>query len=77
MDSIVAFLENQQHAEGGFWKSEPPSASVNPTAAAIGTLKALGRLKPEEHRQTIEFLADMQSDEGGFTANTRIPFADL
>ena len=78
MDSIVAFLENQQHAEGGFLEIRAAKrAGVNPTAAAIGTLKALGRLKPEEHRQTIEFLADMQSDEGGFTANTRIPFADL
>ena len=77
-DSIVAFLENQQHAEGGFLEIRAAKrAGVNPTAAAIGTLKALGRLKPEEHRQTIEFLADMQSDEGGFTANTRIPFADL
>ncbi|MEM9589154.1 MAG: prenyltransferase/squalene oxidase repeat-containing protein, partial [Planctomycetota bacterium] len=26
---------------------------------------------------TIDFLGDMQSDEGGLTANTRIPFADL
>ena len=78
MDSIVTFLENQQHAEGGFLEIRAAKrAGVNPTAAAIGTLKALGRLKPQEHRQTIEFLADMQSDEGGFTANTRIPFADL
>ncbi|MEC8475273.1 MAG: prenyltransferase/squalene oxidase repeat-containing protein [Planctomycetota bacterium] len=78
IDSIVAFLKNQQHAEGGFLEIRAAKrAGVNPTAAAIGTLKALGRLKPEEHRKTIEFLADMQSDEGGFTANTRIPFADL
>ncbi|MGB1707529.1 MAG: prenyltransferase/squalene oxidase repeat-containing protein [Rubripirellula sp.] len=50
---------------------------VNPTAAAIGTLKALGKLKHDEQQNTAEFLAEMQSDEGGFTANTRIPFADL
>jgi len=52
-------------------------AGVNPTAAAIGTLKCLGKLDAAEHSQTAEFLAEMQSDEGGLTANTRIPFADL
>jgi len=50
---------------------------VNPTAAAIGSLKALGKLDPDEQQNTAAFLSEMQSDEGGFTANTRIPFADL
>ena len=47
---------------------------MNPTAAAIGTLKTIHRLVPEQHQSTIDFLADMQSDEGGLAANTRIPF---
>ena len=50
---------------------------MNPTAAAIGTLKTLGRLRPESHAHTIEFVSEMQTDEGGLAANTRIPFADL
>ena len=32
---------------------------------------------PADHAATASFLAEMQSDEGGLTANTRIPFADL
>ncbi len=31
----------------------------------------------DDHAATADFLAEMQSDEGGLTANTRIPFADL
>ena len=46
-------------------------------AAAIGTLKTFGSLDVAEQQTTALFLAEMQSDEGGLTANTRIPFADL
>ncbi len=77
-DAIVCFLESQAHKEGGFLEIRVAKrAGVNPTAAAIGILKALGRLDALDHRNTIEFLSEMQSDEGGLTANTRIPFADL
>ncbi|MEO1526992.1 MAG: prenyltransferase/squalene oxidase repeat-containing protein [Planctomycetota bacterium] len=77
-DSVVGFIESQGHAEGGYLEIRAAKrAGVNPTAAAIGTLKALGALNNSEHSQTIEFLASMQSDEGGLSANTRIPFADL
>lgn len=77
-DSILRFLESQAHPEGGYLEIRAAKrAGVNPTAAAIGTVKALGRLNPAEHQNTIDFIADMQSDEGGLTANTRIPFADL
>ncbi len=77
-DGIVRFLETQRHDEGGYLEIRVAKrAGVNPTAAAIGTLKTLGRLDPGHHTETADFVADMQSDEGGFTANTRIPFADL
>lgn len=77
-DGIESFLRSQQHSEGGYLEIRAAKrAGVNPTAAAIGTLKALGRLDPSEHQPTAAFLAEMQSDEGGMTANTRIPFADL
>lgn len=75
---IEAFLESQKQLEGGYLEIRAAKRpGVNPTAAAIGTLKALGKLKHDEQQNTAEFLAEMQSDEGGFTANTRIPFADL
>lgn len=77
-DAILSFLQSQLHSEGGYLEIRAAKrAGVNPTAAAIGTLRALGRLDPAEHTATAEFLADMQSEEGGMTANTRIPFADL
>ncbi|MFG0289910.1 MAG: prenyltransferase/squalene oxidase repeat-containing protein [Rhodopirellula sp. JB044] len=77
-DSIAGFLSSQQHVDGGFLEIRVAKrAGVNPTAAAIGTMKTLGFLDPAEQIDTAEFVADMQSDEGGFTANTRIPFADL
>ena len=77
-DGILAFLESQKHPEGGYLEIRAAKrAGVNPTAAAIGTLKALGQLEPQTQRDTVDFLSDMQCDEGGLTANTRIPFADL
>ncbi|TWU17421.1 Prenyltransferase and squalene oxidase repeat protein [Novipirellula galeiformis] len=77
-DDIVRFLASQAHVDGGFLEIRAAKRpGVNPTAAAIGTLKALGRLDTMDHTATIEFLSEMQSDEGGMTANTRIPFADL
>lgn len=76
--NIASFLQSQRHPDGGFLEIRAAKrAGVNPTAAAIGTLKTLGMLKPEAIGDTAAFLADMQSEEGGFTANTRIPFADL
>lgn len=75
---LIEFVASQAHPEGGYLEIRAAKrAGVNPTAAAIGTLKTLGQLKREEHANTIEFLSEMQSDEGGLSANTRIPFADL
>lgn len=77
-DQVIAFLQSQQHPDGGFLEIRAAKrAGVNPTAAAIGTLKTLGNLAVDQHQATVDFLAEMQSDEGGLTANTRIPFADL
>ncbi len=75
---IVRFLDSQHHPDGGYLEIRAAKRpGVNPTAAAIGTLKTLGRLNVNQQAETAHFLAEMQSDEGGFTANTRIPFADL
>lgn len=77
-DRIESFLASQQHDDGGYLEIRAAKRpGVNPTAAAIGTLKTLGRLSAADQIDTAAFLAEMQSDEGGFTANTRIPFADL
>ncbi len=77
-EGVIRFVHSQAHVDGGFLEIRAAKrAGVNPTAAAIGTLKTLGQLHPESQQTTIDFIAEMQSDEGGLAANTRIPFADL
>lgn len=80
--AIESFLDSQALDDGGYREIRAAKrAGVNPTAAAIGTLKTLGRIQSASDRDrlraTAEFIGEMQSDEGGLTANTRIPFADL
>ncbi|TWU57988.1 prenyltransferase/squalene oxidase repeat-containing protein [Rubripirellula reticaptiva] len=78
VEGIERFLASQAHDEGGYLEIRAAKRpGVNPTAAAIGTLKAMGRLDSVDHTNTVEFLSEMQTDEGGLSANTRIPFADL
>jgi geranylgeranyl transferase type-2 subunit beta len=75
---IVSFLESQQCEGGGFREIRASKrAGTNPTAAAIGSLKILNSLREEVRRETSHFLVNMQADDGGLRANTRIPQADL
>lgn len=77
-DKIVSFIESQEQEDGGFREIRAGKrAGTNPTAAAIGTLRILDRLSDESKESTIDFLLDMQNDEGGLLANTRIPIADI
>ena len=77
-ERIVEFLQSQRSDEGGFREIRASKrAGTNPTAAAIGALKILGELNDDVREDTIDFLAEMQTDEGGLRANTRIPIADL
>jgi geranylgeranyl transferase type-2 subunit beta len=75
---MVNFVRSQQAGDGGFREIRVAKrGGTNPTAAAIGVLKMLSALDTETTRHTIDFLAGMQTDEGGLRANTRIPIADL
>ncbi|QDT01827.1 Prenyltransferase and squalene oxidase repeat protein [Rubripirellula lacrimiformis] len=77
-EKIQSFLKSQAHPDGGFLEIRAAKRpGVNPTAAAVGTIKSLDLIDQFDFTDTAEFLAEMQSDEGGLTANTRIPFADL
>jgi geranylgeranyl transferase type-2 subunit beta len=77
-DKLVEFLYSQQADEGGFREIRVSKrAGTNPTAAAIAALQILDALDDETRQRTADFLADMQTDEGGLRANTRIPIADL
>ena len=75
--AVVDFLRNQAAADGGFREIRASKrAGTNPTAAAIGALRILDQLDEETSELTIDFLFEMQTDEGGLRANTRIPIAD-
>jgi geranylgeranyl transferase type-2 subunit beta len=76
--SIANFFISQKRSDGGFVEFAPMKRSgTNPTAAAVAGLQILGQLSDEICAQTAEFLAGMQTAEGGLRANTRIPIADL
>ena len=77
-ESLARFLLSQRQPDGGFLEIRVAKRSgTNPTAAAIGALQILQQLSPQISEEAIDFLLDLQSDEGGFRANTRIPVPDL
>ena len=77
-ERIVAFVHSRWREDGGFVEIGPMKRSgTNPTAAAIGALKILNAIDDNTREVTIEFLAEMQNEEGGLLANTRIPVADV
>jgi geranylgeranyl transferase type-2 subunit beta len=77
-DRVIQFLKSQAAEGGGFREIRAGKrAGTNPTAAAIGSLRILDALDDEICEDTIDFLCEMQNDEGGLRANTRIPIADL
>ena len=81
-ERIIAFLDSQRDTEGG-WREIRASKrpGTNPTAAAVASLLILDALNekkdPELVATTLDFLVEMQTEEGGLRANTRIPIADL
>ena len=77
-EAIKTFLLSQADDEGGFREIRVQKrAGTNPTAAGIGTLKMLDQIDHEISEGAIDFVCDMQNEEGGLTANDRIPFADI
>ena len=77
-DRMIEFIHSQRSEDGGFRDIRVAKrGGTNPTAAAIGALKMLDALDTQVAKDTIEFLAGMQTAEGGLRANTRIPVADL
>lgn len=77
VDRLVQFLYDRQRDDGGFVEIAPMKKSgTNPTAAAVALLNKFDRLDEETRGDVCGFLTDVRSNEGGFQANTRIPFAD-
>jgi geranylgeranyl transferase type-2 subunit beta len=77
-ERIAEFVRSQRSSDGGFREIRVSKrSSTNPTAAAIATLQMLDALDHEIRDAAITFLVEMQNEEGGLRANTRIPVADL
>jgi geranylgeranyl transferase type-2 subunit beta len=75
--SLVNFIRTRQRDDGGFVEIAPMKRSgTNPTAAAIGILMIHSGVGPNLREDVLAYLTDVRSGEGGFQANTRIPFAD-
>jgi geranylgeranyl transferase type-2 subunit beta len=74
---LMQFVFDRQRDDGGFVEIAPMKRSgTNPTAAAAALLKIHGALDRELRDDVAAFLREVRSAEGGFQANTRIPFAD-
>ena len=74
---LVRFVYDRQRDDGGFVEIAAMKRSgTNPTAAAVALLDLLGATDDAVGDNVSEFLAQVAGDEGGFQANTRIPFAD-
>lgn len=76
-NALVQFLYDQQREDGGFVEIAAMKRSgTNPTAAAAALLAKLGAMDEETRGDVAHFLGTVWGNEGGFAANTRIPFAD-
>lgn len=76
-NKLGQFILDRQRDDGGFVEIAPMKTSgTNPTAAAAVLLKRLGFADEQLTADLRDFLKQVRSEEGGFQANTRIPFAD-
>jgi geranylgeranyl transferase type-2 subunit beta len=77
-EQLIEFLLKQRGEDGGFREIRVAKRSgVNPTAAAVGALRILDGLTEGIRDGAVAFLCQLQNEEGGMRANTRIPIADL
>lgn len=76
-DRLVSFIRDRQRDDGGFVEIAPMKRSgTNPTAAAIAVLTLHSTVGKHLRDDVLGYLHEVRSGEGGFQANTRIPFAD-
>jgi geranylgeranyl transferase type-2 subunit beta len=78
VEPMIALVHRRRRDDGGFVEIDVMRDSgTNPTAAAVGLLTILGGLDEPRRASAANFLAQMQTAEGGFRANSRLPVADL
>ncbi len=80
VDAAVRGVVLRQGDDGGFRDcatDSPAPAGVNPTAAAVGLLSMTGRLEGTVAAPAVEFLIEMQAEDGGFLAHAGAAGSDL
>lgn len=76
-NKLGQFIFDRQRDDGGFVEIAPMKTSgTNPTAAAAVLLRRLGFADEQLKTDLRVFLKLVRGSEGGFQANTRIPFSD-
>ncbi|MFM8286727.1 MAG: prenyltransferase/squalene oxidase repeat-containing protein [Planctomycetaceae bacterium] len=76
-DRLRQFVLDRHREDGGFVEIAPMQRSgTNPTAAAVALLQMLGGVPATVRENVRGFLHEVRGAEGGFQANTRVPFAD-
>jgi len=76
-NSLIQFLYDRQRDDGGFVEIAPMKRSgTNPTAAAVAVLLMFDQIDDEIIHDVRDFFLEVYSPDGGFLANSRIPFAD-
>lgn len=74
----VQFFLSRQREDGGFVEiAQMKRSGTNPTAAAAVVLNRFNALEAEGLNRIDSFLQQVSGDEGGYRANTQIPFCDL
>lgn len=78
-ERLAAFIRGRRRPDGGYAEfSVGKRGQTNLTAAAIGTLQALGELDADAGAAAATFLLGLQAhDEGGLLAHATIPCADV
>lgn len=76
-ERLLAFVRQRQREDGGFVEIAPMKrGGTNPTAAAVALLQLLDNVDQNIRDGVADFLSSVRADDGGFQANTRIPFGD-
>jgi geranylgeranyl transferase type-2 subunit beta len=74
----IEMIETLRRPDGGYAELAGQTASqTNATAAAVAFLMMQGVLPPEKVAATVQFLADMQSADGGLKAHAACQGGDL
>ena len=76
-NALIQFIYDRQRDDGGFVEIGPMRRSgTNPTAAAVAVLLMFNQVDEELKSDIRDFFLEVYSPDGGFLANSRIPFAD-